>query len=164
MTNDRSIEADVLRCGYDIGYFDKSDIVRWADRQIAACNCPTTELMDLSMIRHRHPIDVIMLLRTIGSSDTTMAAQMQIGLICSLFEQSHLSAESAIRGLFSLINEPGLTSEQRSKFYYLDDGYGLALLGYNSLAEIERELREFAAPNAALFGQQCPGLIKSLKQ
>ena len=63
ISNVTSTEANVLRCGYDVGYFNKSDIAQWADRQIEACDVPSDALLDLSMNRRLDPLDVIKLLR-----------------------------------------------------------------------------------------------------
>ncbi len=46
MSDAAATEADVLRCGYDVGYFDKSDIIAWADRQIAASDAPRRVVTD----------------------------------------------------------------------------------------------------------------------
>lgn len=147
LINARAIEADVLLCGYEAGFFSKSDISQWADRQIAAIANPSAELLDLSMIRHTYPIDVMNLLRSLGSPDLNVRIQNQIGFIGLLYGEKKLTLQRAIGGLLSLVHQPDLTQEQRSQIYYLDDGYDLAVAGaYGTLAQIERDFCNFVSP------------------
>jgi hypothetical protein len=155
-----SVEADVLWCGYDVGYFDKSDIARWADRQIAAVENPCTELLDLSMIRHTHPLDVMKLLRSLASADARATIQTRIGFIGLLYDKRRLTSQLAIRALFALAHEPGVTADEKSQIYYLDDGYDLAIAGtYGTMNDIQRQLKDFASPYAEQLREQYPHLI-----
>ena len=157
-------EADVLRCGYDLGFFDKTDIAAWADRRIESTENPSTELLDLSMIRQTHPLDVMNLLRSLGAADPATNIQTQIGFIGLLLANRSITTQRAIRGLWPLVHEPGTTQEQQSQIYYLDDGYDLAVAGtYGTMADIERELREFVMPYAEQLAEQYPHLIPSSK-
>jgi hypothetical protein len=153
-------EADLLLCGYEVGYFDKSDIAQWADRQIAAIANPSAELLDLSMIRHTYPIDVMNLLRSLGSPDLNVRIQNQIGFIGLLYGEKKLTLQRAIGGLLSLVHQPGLTQEQRSQIYYLDDGYDLAVAGaYGTLAQIERDFSNFVSPYTQRLGEYVATLV-----
>jgi len=165
VSNYKSTEADILRCGYDVGYFDKAHIEGWADRQIEACDSPPTELLDLSMIRDTHPIDVMNLLRSIGSPDSSTSIETQIGFLGLLLAERKISTQLAIRGLFALVHEPGITQEQQSQIYYLDDGYDLAIAGtYGTMGHLERELRDFVSPYSNRLAEQHPHLFPSRKQ
>jgi len=165
MANAMSIEADVLLCGYDVGFFDKTDIERWADHQIAIIDEPSTELLDLSMIRNTHPLDVMNTLRKLGSADPLTSVQTRIGFIGLLFDKNRIDTRLAIRGLWSLILESGITDAQKSQIYYLDDGYDLAVAGtYGSLDDVERELRDFVTPYADRLAEEHPRLFPSTKQ
>lgn len=156
-----SAEADVLRCGYDVGYFDKADIARWADRQIAATDDPCTELLDLSMIRQTHPLDVMKLLRSLGAADSA-ATETQIGFIGLLYEKHQITTQLAIRRLFALIDEADTTADQQSQIYYLDDGYDLAVAGtYGTMNAIERGVSAFVTPYAERLAEQYPQIIPS---
>jgi hypothetical protein len=146
-----AIEADVLCCGYNVGFFDKSDIVRWADSQIAAMDKPSDALLDLAMIRDAHPLDVIKLLKTIrvepASADSIAT---QIGFIGICFTKSRITLRAAIRGLYALTREPGTSPDQSSTIYWLDDAYDLAIAGtYGSLDDVEAGLRNFVVPYTA---------------
>ena len=159
-----STEADVLRCGYDVGFFDKSDIERWADCQITAIDNPPTELLDLSMVRQTHPIDVMNLLRTLGAVDPATTIQIQIGFLGLLREKHKINTQLAIRGLWALVHESGITQEEESQIYYLDDGFDLAITGtYGTIHDIERDLNDFVSPYAKRLVQQYPQLIPSTK-
>lgn len=164
MSNVMSAEADVLRCGYNVGFFDKSDVEAWADRQIEASTYPCTELLDLSMTRQTHPLDVMNLLRSFGPPDPATTIQTQIGFIGLLLAKNKISTELAIRGLWSLVHEPGTTHEQQSQIYCLDDGYDLAVAGtYGTMDDIERELHDFVSPYAEQLSDAYPHLIPSVE-
>ena len=163
MSHLRSTEADALRCGYDIGYFDKSDIANWADRQIEATEAPSIALLDLSVILHTHPLDVIKLLARLGAVDPATTIETRIGFIGLLGSEKHITTQLAIWGLWSLIYEPGLTDEQQSQIYFLDDGYDLAVAGTcGTMDDIERELDEFVTPYSERLVAQHPSLLPAL--
>jgi hypothetical protein len=165
MSNSTTTEADVLRCGYDVGYFNKSDIERWADRLIAATEAPCYELLDLSILRNAHPLDVMKLLRSLGAADPAATLETQVGFIALLYTTQQITTQLAIRGLFALVHEPGTTADQESHIYYLDDGYDLAVAGtYGTMDDIERELNDFLSPYAERITEQYPQLIPSMKQ
>lgn len=159
MSNVTSTEANVLRCGYDVGYFDKSDIANWADRQIEACDVPSDALLDLSMNRRLDPLDVIKLLQSFGEADPAASIQTQIGFIGLLFAKQRISMESAVRGLWGLYREPGVTDEQQGQIYHLDYGYDLAESGHWTWDEIDRALRDFFTPYSDRLAEQFPQLI-----
>jgi hypothetical protein len=155
-------EAEVLRCGYNVGFFDKSDIVKWADRQIEVTDNPSAALLDLSMIRQTHPLDVMKLLRCFGPTEPANSIEIQIGFIGLLLAKQRITTHLAIRGLWSLIHETGITDEQQSQIYFLDDGYDLAIAGtYFTLEGIDRDLREFVTPYAERLATQYPHLVPS---
>jgi hypothetical protein len=155
MSDETAIEADILRCGYNVGYFDNADIARWADRQIEASDIPSTELLDLSMNRETHPIDVMNLLRSFGLPAPSTTIQTQIGFIGLLIEKKKISAQLAIRRLFELVHEPGMTQEEKMQIYYVDDGYSF-------MEDIEERLFEFLGPYAKQLGDQYPHLIHTI--
>lgn len=157
-------EADVLRCGYDVGYFNKADVERWADRQIAVTEVPCAGLLDLSMIRHTHPIDVMKLLLSLGAADPAAIIETQIGFIGLLFRKQQITTRLAIHGLFALAHEPGTTADQKSHIDYLEDGYDLAVAEtYGTMNDIERELNDFVSPYAERLAEHYPHLIPSTR-
>jgi hypothetical protein len=158
-----STEANVLRCGYDVGYFDKSDIAQWADRQIEACDVPSDALLDLSMNRRLDPLDVIKLLQAFGEADPAASIQTQIGFIGLLLAKQRISAKLAIQGLWGLMREPGVTDEQQGQVYYLDYGYDLAESGHWTWDDIDRALRDFFTPYSDRLAEQFPHLIPADK-
>ena len=162
MTDVSVAEADVLRCGYDVGYFDKSDIVAWADRQIVACDTPADALLDLSMCLDTHPLDVMNQLRLLGANDPATCLETQFGFLGLVFQSERLSLQLAIRGLWTLVHENGITDDQRIMIYHLDDGCDLAVAGtYGTLADTEHEFVEFIAPYAEQLRVQYPQLVPS---
>jgi hypothetical protein len=155
-----STEANALRCGYDVGYFDKSDIAQWADRQIEACDVPSDALLDLSMNRRLDPLDVIKLLQSFGEADPAASIRIHIGFIGLLLAKKGISIQMAIRGLWKLVHEPDVTSEEQRAIYLLDEGYNVAAAGYHgTLDNVDRELRGFIMPYADRLAEQFPHLI-----
>jgi hypothetical protein len=140
-------EAFVLRCGFNIGFFDKIDIEKWAESQIAATDEPSIELIDLAILRDKHPYDVMKLLASVGDEiPVAEAIAAQIGLVGSQFENGPIPLVSAVRGLYTLVLEPGVSDAERQMIYHLDDGYDCALNGYVSMTDLEAELRTFIQP------------------
>jgi hypothetical protein len=157
-------EAEVLRCGYRTGYFTKADIARWADRQIEAIEEPRSELLDLSMIRQTHPLDVMKLLQSVGAGGPADTIEMELGFIGLLREERRVSPELAVRGMLTLAHEPGTTADQCSEIYRLDDACDCAIAGtYGSINEVEQELDSFVSPYARKLAERYPQLIPSVK-
>jgi len=157
-------EAAVLRCGYRAGYFTKADISRWADRQIEAIEQPGSELLDLSMIRHTHPLDVMHLLHSVGAVAPADTTEMELGFIGLLREERRVSPEFAVRGLLTLVHEPGPTADQWSEIYRLEDACDCAIAGtYGSMTEVEQDLDSFVSPYARKLAERYPQLIPSVK-
>jgi hypothetical protein len=155
-----STEANVLRYGYAVGYFEKSDIAQWADRQIEACDVPSDALLDLSMNRRLDPLDVVKLLQSFGEADPAASIQIQIGLLGLLLVKQSISIQMAIRGLWKLVHEPDVTSEEQRAIYLLDEEYNVAAAGYHgTLDNVDRELRGFIMPYAERLAEQFPQLI-----
>jgi hypothetical protein len=159
------IEADVLRCGYNAGYFNKADVERWAECKIAALDDPPADLIELATIQRTHPLDVIKLLTSLSSSmPASNSIGTQIGFIGLAFGLGKLSLRGACRGLYALAHFDGITSEQQSEIYSLDDGYDLALCGtYGTMEDIEAQLLEFVRPFVKELDQQYPSLMLEMK-
>lgn len=155
-----SLEADVLRIGFKLGFFGKPDIARWADRQIAAIDEPSPELIDLSMNQRVDPHDLLKLLEAFGQTDSRQRVETEIGFLGLLLSSQRITVERAIRALWSLVHAPGITDEQQSQIAYLDDGYDFALAGtYATMSEIEAELRAFVTPYADQLVRNHPQLF-----
>lgn len=160
MPDSISTEANLLRRGFDIGYFDKSDIARWADRWILAIDEPCLELFDLSLNRSLDPYDVSKLLRSLGPSESSASAQTTLGFLGLLYEGGRISAQHTIGQLFWLVHEPELTDVESSCIYHLDHDCDLAEHeGYGTMSEFERKLSDFLFPYAEQLLARHPDLI-----
>lgn len=160
-----SVDANVLRCGHNVGFFDNSDIERWADRQIEASENPCSELLDLSMIGQTHPLDVMRLLQSFGNASQVSTIDTQIGFIGLLRARKMITTQKAIRGLYALVHERGTTQEQRSQIYYLDDGHDLAIQRlHGTMDDVERELDVFVLPYATRLADEFPHLIPAANE
>ncbi|MEW4453789.1 hypothetical protein AB1L30_14035 [Bremerella sp. JC817] len=155
-----SSEADVLCSGYDVGYFDKADVARWADRWIEATDVPCDVLFDLSLNRSLHPVDLKRALRSLGSAEPDQVASTTIGFLGLLYEQKKVSAQSVVQRLFFLVHEPGLTNDETSYIYYLDDQvYHVAAGTWLPLRDVEEEVRGFLTPYAERLTVKYPEMI-----
>jgi hypothetical protein len=162
MPVDRATEADILRCGYGLGYFDNADIVKWADQQIISIDSPPTELLDLSMIRDAHPIDVMNLLRSVGSPDVSQMPSAKLGFIGLLIAEDRITTQDAIRRIYELAQDSGITQEQTLQIYRLDASYDLVLEGIDgAISTFEQELHDFLSPFSNLLVERYPNLIST---
>jgi hypothetical protein len=153
MTNEPSeiaVQASILCSGYRVGYFTDADIEAWAVQQLDGYDKPPMTIFDLAMLRGMHPIDVMKLLRSLASElPPSLAVETQIGVLGVLFDAKRITLEKAIRGLFALVHDDGMTKDQQSMIYWLDDGYDLAVAGtYGSISQVESEFRSFVEPHA----------------
>jgi hypothetical protein len=162
MPVDRATEADILRCGYSLGYFDNGDIVKWADQQIVVSESVPTELLDLSMIRDAHPIDVMNLLRSLGSPDDSHLPSSKLGFIGLLNGEGRITTQDAIRRIYELAQDSGITQEQTLQIYRLDASYDLVLEGIDgAICTFEQELHDFLSPYSNLLVERYPNLIST---
>jgi hypothetical protein len=153
-------EAIVLRCGFNIGCFDKNQIEKWAESQIAATVKPSIELIDLAILRNTHPVDVMKLLAVLGEGiPAAKTLAIQVGFIGVQFENGALTLVSAIRALFSLQYEPGISLHEKNMLYWFDDAYDWALTGHESMANVESELRKFIEP----YVERLQGVVDLMK-
>ncbi len=158
-----AVEADVLRIGFGIGYFTKADIARWADRQIAAVDAPSEGLIDLSMNQHIDPYDLLKLLDAVSQRDAERKVAAEIGFIGLLVASNRMTTGRAMRSLFAIAHSDGITDEQRSRIYHLDDDYDCALAGtYGTMAEVEHGLREFISTHTEQLVSTYPQLFNVL--
>ncbi len=155
------LEASILRCGYDAGYFCNDDIEHWAERQIAVIDELPLPLIELATIRRTHPLDVMNLLRLLAAGvQPKDLIETQIGFIGLAFDSGQLSLRGSIKGLWALLHEDGLTSEQEFEIYSLDDHYDFALCGtHGTMMDVESHVREFVMPYAEKMKQFQPELL-----
>ena len=93
--------------------------------------------------------------RELGAADLATTIQTQ---------KQRITTQLAIRGIWVLAHEPGVTQEQESQIYCLDDGYDLAVAGtYGTMDDIERNLHDFVSPYAVRLAKQYPQLIPTTK-
>lgn len=144
MTETVAIEADLLRVGFQLGYYSKDDLAGWADRQIAIVDEPSLELITLSMNKRVDPHDLLMLLRSIGQTDDQQKIFTEISFIGLLYTSERIPTGEAIRLLWLLVDEPGVTDEQESFIHSIDQDYYLIIEGiYGKMADVDLELCAF---------------------
>lgn len=159
--NTIALEAAVLCCGYNMGFFHKGDIEHWAEKLIEACDDPSTTILDLAMIGKTNPIDVMNLLRSLS---TTIGPEVfimsQIGFIGLRLIEKKITVREAIGGLWSLIRQQGITKEEEMSIYCIDDGCDLALAGtYGTISDVESEFFAFVTPYAQKLQSEYPEIL-----
>lgn len=158
-----SQEAEVLRTGFKLGFFGKRDIERWADRQIAAVDEPSSALIDLSMNQRLTSDDVLTLLEVVGQFDARQSVETEIGIIGLLLSSRRIAVFEAVRFLWPLVYASGVTDAQASRICDLDHGYDLALEGiHGTTGQIESELRNFVTTYAGKLVRDYPELFATL--
>jgi hypothetical protein len=153
MTKEQStdgLQAAILCCGYRLGYYTDADIEHWAERQIDASDKPSLTLIELATLRGSNPIDVMNLLRSLGGTlSPSVTIETQIGFLGMLYDANRISLKTATNGLIAMVHDQGVTGDQRSKIYGLDDMYDLALAGtYGTISQVESEFRSLVRPYA----------------
>ena len=53
------VQANMLSCGYNMGYYSETDIELWAERQIDQLDEPPLVLIELATSRGVCPIDIM---------------------------------------------------------------------------------------------------------
>ncbi len=154
-------QAQLLRCGYALGYYSKSQIESWAERWIADVDHPSLELIELATIRNVDEVEVLKLLESIGGeAEPFQFISMALGFWGQMYLDEKATLQNAIGGIWNLLPEPGITEEQRAIIYYLDDAYDLAINGsWGSINETAASLREFLTPYSVQLTEQTKRLI-----
>ncbi len=141
-------QAAVLCCGYSMGYYNEADIEHWAERQIDALDEPPLPLIELTTVRGMYPIDVMNLLRSLSSAfPPSVTIEAQIGFLGLLYDSKKVSLKKAIGGLLAMVHDKGVTGDQCTTIYGLDDVFDLAIAGtYGTVGQVESEFRSFVWP------------------
>lgn len=159
-----SEEAIVLCGGFKLIYFDKADVAKWADRWIVALEAPDDPLFDLSLNGRMYPDEIVSHLRNMASSEESLPVHDEMGFLGLMYAQKKLAAQHAIAQLFYLVDEPGLTSEERSQIYYLDHGIDLAAnQASGTLSQIKSQLHKFLSPHAEQLMAKYPALVPMIQ-
>lgn len=150
------VEAQVLRCGYALDYFSKSQIEGWADGWIAHLDHPSMDLIELATIRNVHQIEVLKMLKAIGGeTEPSQFVATSLGIWGRMYLDEKVSLAQAIRGIYNLVHEQGITEEQKYMIYHLDDAFDLAVDGrWGSIDETVATLRDFLTPYANHLTEQ----------
>ena len=61
--------VDLLRIGFDVGYYDKHDIARWADQQINDYDDPPFALIEISLVKRKGDDEITKRLRELSETD-----------------------------------------------------------------------------------------------
>lgn len=166
MADRHATEADVLRWGYEAGHFAKHQIMKWADKQLEACDKASEALINLSLCREAEPRLVVSSLQSLGSNDTKFSIDLRFAFLGLAFGARRISLEQAARSLFAILldidNEDLLDESERNSIYSIDDGYDLASSGaYGTISEVESDFLEFVAPYIAQLKKEHGELVAS---
>jgi len=74
--------ARTFALGFSVGYFDKHDLITWADNIIATQPSRDSSIVDLSLCTQLHPLDVLNILDRVQGPETLgHAKELLVGLL-----------------------------------------------------------------------------------
>lgn len=144
-----STEAEAYAIGLELGVVPVSDVVAWADRQVAAADVPPPAVCELSMAALLRMQDVVNLLRSIaGPIDSSECIRLTVGNLLVALQCHDFGPESIARTLFDLALTTDLPDGpfKRKASWYWDaiclsnDG-----IGHETVAEIRADMLESMA-------------------
>ena len=162
MVRPLELEASLVRIGFAVDYFDKSAVERWADRQIAVIEVPPIELLDLSILRNTHPLEVRSLLGKLCGVGLEENYELALGFLGLMLSEGRIDLRVVIRSMYQLTLDIdiALRSEIEQYIYYLDDADDGALAGWGgSLDSVRIETLEFLEPFVTDLQEQHADLV-----
>lgn len=129
--------AQEIAIGFDLGLYDRASVVEWVGAEVVARGRVEGSLLDLAVLAGRTDEDISRDLQALASTEATSATHAELTLACMgvLVEANVVGLRAAISHLFGMANSDELSEGDRAAVYYLDDGYDLALAGYQGTLE-----------------------------
>ncbi|KQL50023.1 hypothetical protein AN963_10240 [Brevibacillus choshinensis] len=144
-------EVKVYYIGYCIHFFQKEQVVAWADSMIVKLDLTEIpqQLFDLSMVRRAEDIPNI-LLGMSYETDEENALRHVVGIIAESYFSGVLTMEDVCNYLYRLSNYVGHDHEWHSYLYGLTGDYELALEGiFPGLEQYQKNIEIFLRENIA---------------
>ncbi len=137
-------QALLLRVGFDLGRYSRSDVSDWVTAEIMEADQIDGPLLELGTLAGKSDEDISGLLRDLaGPVPEGLAARVEVGLVGRLVEAGTMKLEPAIRRLLSLVYE-GLDEEEQGCIFQLDDAYDLAAAGtYGTMEQVRNDFTDF---------------------
>ena len=132
-------EAAAFAIGLEIGVVSVSDVVAWADRQVAAAVVPPPAICELSMAATMQMRVVVNLLRSIaGPIDSSECVRLTVGNLLVALQDPEFDPESVARTLFHLASTNDLPDGPfKAKSWWYWDAICLSRDGFGLETEVE---------------------------
>ena len=148
-TADDKLAASVFAVGIERGFVRRRDVVGWADRRIEEVDVPGQWLIDLSLSRHAHVLDLIGTLRRVAAGVDPVATCKAVYALLPendsyTFDQAKAVADWIYDFTFECLNGDWsqelltVTDDLADNFDFLREGY---IKG--SEADLIADVREF---------------------
>jgi hypothetical protein len=149
--------GEYLRLAIAMALLDESEVIAWADSEIAQSGCPSAELIDISMADPRARDELIKLLCALpGSADYEAAAHRVLGLLRAKLSFGEVSLRFAVRALEAYCSWARVSEKEGFLALSFDDAMSCADHGYYGTedsvrADVEEFLRKYGSnPEAGL--------------
>lgn len=139
-TSDDKLAASVFALGLTLGFVQREDVVRWADRRITEIEKPPMWLIDLSLSRDRHFMDLISDLNDIARGvDPVATCTVAFSLLPDTSELSFDDAEAMGKLVYQMARHcvPDWDNKLLWEADSLDDTFSLIRGGYIAMTHQE---------------------------
>ena len=125
-------QAEALAICLEYGLLDASDVIAWADQQIAQSDQPHVVLCDIAMALPAHPLDIASLLRQLpGEVDTFLVIRQLVEYSINVLRSKRRPPRQVASLLYKLAREKSILSGPlRDDAYWFDDALDLSENGY----------------------------------
>jgi hypothetical protein len=139
-------DAESLRLSLQAGLIQPSEVIAWADAQIAASDIPQSALIDVSLAGSKSPAEIERALSNIeGWFDDATIALATFRKMAMAIERKPVLARNAAKLLCKMAKKGIVPSrEAESAMFGLDEDFYLAESGtYRTVDDVRRDLVAF---------------------
>jgi hypothetical protein len=129
--------------GFEMGLYSREDLATWVDAEVARRDRLPDPLLELTVLRCKHDVDIAALLRGLaGDVPGTDRATLELGTLRELVEDGHVPVRQAAYQALRIANAIGW--DVYCEAIGLVDLFDLAEAGtYGSVEDAEREFLAF---------------------
>ncbi|HDR3491782.1 TPA: hypothetical protein QCN73_003245 [Bacillus wiedmannii] len=142
--------AEVLRIGFQIGLFSKTEVIKWADHTIETLDSPSIEIIEVALSSNNKLVDIVSKLKNIkGTYDKKLPVKIIMGLLWKEFminEENVLKIQPYISDLIHNNCCEGFDYVDK-QLYNFNEKVKLAADNiYGTLEDISQEIKSFLSP------------------
>ncbi len=139
-------QAAYLRVALQLGVHTVSDVIRWADTEIARLEEPPFALIELALLENGNPLDVMSKLHELSAGRSALSVLRRVlGQAHEELVRHRESGPNLAHGLYQIYVESGYqVPDDLALMIGFDDRFALARQGiYETEEEVLRDLIEF---------------------